>query len=241
MNLFQRYKCFLNEEGASPGGGAAPPAPDQPPAQPAAPAAPALTADDIKSVVADQFKSLTDGLFANLRKSGALKQPDSPPPAPQPKKTEGAASPDPLAILALRDAFDDATSELKLTKGQRSLLREHVMRVQPGTAEVETMVSDFVSRAGWLSQAEAPKAPATSTTNPTVPVTPSPAPISDRGSPAPAQPVGWRLELAQNPLKMSAGAKQAMDAELGVDKARKQRLEAAQRFADMPVRFTAQG
>ena len=48
-------------------------------------------------------------------------------------------------------------------------------------------------------------------------------------------------ELAQNPLKMSAGARQAMDAELGVEKARKQRIDAAQRFADMPVRITTQG
>jgi hypothetical protein len=129
---------------------------------------------------------------------------------------------------------------MKLTKGQRSLLREHVMSRQPGIGDVESLVSDFVSRAGWLSQAEAPKAPpAPSTPVPPVAVTPSAAPISDRGSPAPAQPVGWRLELAQNPLKMSQGARAAMDAELGPDKARRQRIEAAQRVAEtVPVRIT---
>lgn len=78
------------------------------------------------------------------------------------------------------------------------------------------------------------KQPATQpTTTPSIPVTtppvtvPSTAPISDRGAATPNGAIGWRFEMG-NPIGMSAAARAQMDAELGPDAARKQRLAAAQ-------------
>jgi hypothetical protein len=66
------------------------------------------------------------------------------------------------------------------------------------------------------------------TSAPAVAVTPNTAPISDRGSPAPTGAVGWRHELQMaGALGMSKAGREQMDAELGAEVARKQRLALA--------------
>lgn len=72
---------------------------------------------------------------------------------------------------------------------------------------------------------------------PAIPVAPAQAPISDKGSPAPGGVLDWEREFAENPIGMSPAARQRMDAKYGVEKARKMRLETAQRQAEQ-IRVT---
>ena len=74
MNL-QRFKGLRNEEGGSPGGGSIPPNGAPPPSNPPPPAQGSNQPDIaaiVKSVVTETFGELKNGLFADLRKSGAL-------------------------------------------------------------------------------------------------------------------------------------------------------------------------
>src|SRR3954470_6505152 len=109
-------KFLMSEADASPGGGA-PIVPAVSPASIATPEAPKFLTED---KLDEKLKAFQNGFFANARKAGLLKQ--DPEPAPTPAPQTGQPE-NPMAVLALRDAFDDASSEMKLTKGQRSLLR----------------------------------------------------------------------------------------------------------------------
>ena len=85
-------RILRNQEGSSPGGGAAPPAPADPAPNGSPP--PSFTLDDIKAAVAqtvattvaEKFAEQSNGLFANLRKAGVLKQdkPSEPTQTPAP-------------------------------------------------------------------------------------------------------------------------------------------------------------
>lgn len=218
--MFQRLsKCLMNEADGGSGNGApaAPAAPAQPPASSAAAPAPVVPVDQLAGVIAEQMASLRNGIFADLRKAGVFKEArtqEAPAPAPQPAPshapTPAPAAPaaDPAALLALRDAFDDATSELKLTKGQRQLLRDHVMQRRPDLSTVDTLVSDFVKRAGWdepkavPSASETPPATQPATQQPATP-TPAKPNISDRGAAAPTDLRDYKGVLNSRPLEMT--------------------------------------
>ena len=178
----------MTEEGGSPGGGAVSPPPAAPPATTAAPEAPKYVTSE---QLTEQLAAFQNGFFANARKAGLLKDKpteSAPPPVAQAKP----AAADPMAVLALRDAFDDHTSDMKLTKGQRSLLREHVQARCGAPGEVESVVSDYVSRAGWNAPASVvtpsaaqPAAPAATTANATAEA-PKPAPAAAPSAPTSA-------------------------------------------------------
>lgn len=193
--LIKLSKCLMNEADSSPGNGApvAPAAPAQPPASNAAAPAPAtLPVDQLAGVIAEQMASLRNGIFADLRKAGVFKDkpqeaPAAAPQAPSPAPASASPAVDPASLLALRDAFDDASSDLKLTKGQRQLLRDHVMQRRPDTSAVDSIVADYVKRAGWGEPKDVPStsvAPPEATQQP-APVQPAKPNISDRGTAAP--------------------------------------------------------
>ena len=66
--------------------------------------------------------------------------------------------------------------------------------------------------------------------------TPAAPPISDYGSPVGSRPHSvagfWRAELSTDPLRMSAAARRAMDAELGREQARAVRVRAVSERGD---------
>ncbi|MBK7823411.1 MAG: hypothetical protein IPJ61_20710 [Tessaracoccus sp.] len=144
-----------------------------PPMQSAAPApqpAPAITQADLDRAVAAAAQKAHDAAWAESRRlrDAASKPPAAPAPQPRTDTTEPQAHADPLAILKLRDDFDDATADLQLASPQRRFLREQVMATRP--PDVAAFVRGFVDV--WGSK---PAAPAATTTNVTNPAPASPA------------------------------------------------------------------
>lgn len=186
-------RILMNAADAASGNGAPATPPVEVPANAPAPqaqGAPAATVspDDFSkllSTVGELAKSV-NSLHAADRRTREGKQPEAGDKPKPPQTTED--------ILAIRDAFDDATSELKLTKDQRSLLREHVMARPRPPSDVDGVVSDYVKRAGWtaapvpLATTAAPAAPVAPTA-PTAPVVPNPpaAPSAPNGASLPKQ------------------------------------------------------
>jgi hypothetical protein len=145
--------------------------------EPQAQAAPGITRDDLKSFASD----IRDGIFADLRKAGVFGK-TSKANRQDAKEETAPTADDPSSLLALRDAFDDATSDLKLTKGQRQLLRESVMTKRPD--DVDGYVSDYATRAGWN---QAPVSSPNAVQAATAPKPQNAQPVSDRGAPPPSQ------------------------------------------------------
>lgn len=172
------------EDGGNGAGGSNPNPPPAPPAAPAEqPAAPQIT-PEVRALIEAESKKAKDAAFAEARRLFEGKNRNEPKPPNGKNETNNAD--DPSSLLALRDAFDDATSELKLTKGQRQILREGVMRERPG--DVESFVSTFVERAGWTPAGPPPSGgQEQQMKNQQGNGTPPPAgqrPISNNGSPA---------------------------------------------------------
>lgn len=109
-------------------------------------------------------------------------QPTQPPKQDPPPNGNGQ---DALAIIALRDAFDDATSDLSLTGAQKKFVRELVMKERP--SDVADYVSNFVTLSGWNNK-PTPAAPATGSqpAQPANPAPPAGPPVTSRGAPPPA-------------------------------------------------------
>lgn len=135
--MFKR-PILRNEEGASPGGAA----PTQTPASPAAsngaaPAAPTFDPSLIKSAVTEAFGELRNGLFADLRKAGALKQEKAQPAqAAQPQEATGTTSSglsqaDVANLIARERAFSRAIGSVELTEEQSALIDETFRAVNP--------------------------------------------------------------------------------------------------------------
>jgi hypothetical protein len=198
-------RILMNQVDASPGNSAGAAPADVPPAQ-AAPQAqgaptPAISPEDFTKLVtsvADLAKSV-NSLHAADRRTREGKQPA------KPDGADGATpiADDPSSQLARRDAFDDATSELKLTKGQRQILRELVDLKKLHPSDVDGFVTDHATRAGWAvsSNATQPSA-APAAASPAMPAQPSNAqPASSRGAPpAPQVPLDemnvWTMSVA---------------------------------------------
>lgn len=222
--MFKRI--LMNAADQSPGNGAPAAPPSDVPANAPAPqaqGAPSATisVDDfklMKTTLEDLAKSV-NSLHAADRRAREGKQPAADDKA---KSTTNPTADDPSSLLALRDAFDDSTSEMKLTKGQRSLLREAVMGKRPHPSDVDGFVTDYVSRAGWMAApASNPAAPVAA--QPAAPAQPSNAiPASSRGAPpAPQVP----LE-EMNPWTMSETDRDAFIKQKGI----KVYLEKARQF-----------
>lgn len=217
----------MNEADSSPGNGApaGQPAPTAPTAAPTAhESAPAVTLDQVKGLMTEMLGGFKNSVFADLRKSGALKKDEPAAPVPSAPAVPAASltSADVQSMIAWENTITRVAAESKLTAAQEQWMRGAVQGVKAD--ELLTRCQSFVTDLG-LVRTE----PVTSTQ---VPQTPQPQPnghpISDRGSPAPGGVVNWERELAENPIGMSAAARSAMDAKYGREKAVKMRLEASQ-------------
>jgi hypothetical protein len=247
--MIHTKRIYMNEADGSPGNAApatpTPPAPAAPNAAPTAPEQPALTVEAIANIVATtvdtKIKAFENGFFANARKAGLLGKDKS---APDSSATPNAtAAP---STTALTEAELDARLEQErvITKAQveNKLSDAAVKRMKSALRtekpeDVGAWTSAYLADLGLVRTNNE----SSTTVTPSAPVLPNTAPISDRGSPAPAGAVGWRYELS-NPIGMSAAARAQMDAELGADKARRMRIEAAQTQAEkMRVTFGPKG
>ncbi len=183
-----RSALLCSGEGDPPGDGGAPTPPAAPVTPPANPGTPAVT-PEVQALIdqarADERTKTSNSVWKQAREKyekGSGGQPPSPP------KTEpNGNGQDVLAILATRDAFDDATSDLSLTGAQKKFVRDLVMKERP--TDVAEYVSNFVTLSGWSnSKPIPPAAPATGVqpalpANPAVPANP---PVTSRGTPPPA-------------------------------------------------------
>jgi hypothetical protein len=154
-----------------------PPPGDPPPANPAPNSAGGertFTQAEVNRIVADRLAR------ANQRQPA---EPPRPAPQPQPPKSDpppNGNGQDVLAILALRDAFDDATSDLPLTGQQKRFVRELVMKERP--ADVADYVSNFVTLSGWNAKPTTPPGNGTPPSQPANPASPV-IPVTSRGTP----------------------------------------------------------
>lgn len=230
----QRKQFLMNEEGGSPGGGSVPPvAPATPPASTgAAPAAePTVPVSQLKAVIGEVFGEFRNGLFADLRKSGALGKekaeshpaPQSPPAAAP--ASSGLSAEDVQSMMLQERVFARAEAEHKLTDAQVEWMRTALKGVP--ASELATRSSAFLRSMGIAKGASEPSTPPT----PAVPQSTQP-PISDKGAPSPGGVTAWQRELAENPINMSPAAVNAMIAELGAEPARKRIIEAGMRQAE---------
>lgn len=200
-------KFFMNEEGASPGGGAALP----PPAEPtAAPTAPAIDVDALVTrltgVIDEKITASQNATFANLRKAGVLKQ-DKP---SDPTPTQPTPSAPAVAQAGLSQADLDARFELErvvasregkhgLNEAQSKRLRIALSGVarESLAAEADSYLSDM-----GLVKAAAPPAPAPQpASQATTPAKPN---ISDRGTAAPTDTRDFEGVLNSRPLEITA-------------------------------------
>lgn len=232
MRINQAKRIYMNEEGASPGGGATPPAPAQPPAPNGAPTAePVVPVSQVKDVITQTFGELKNAFFADLRRSGALgkEKPAETTPNPAPQPT-AAAAPAPTG-LSLTDVEAMLEQERVITRSQlqHGLTDAQVKRMKGALKadrpdDISTWASTYLADMGLAKQTPPTPSP-TQVTPPPVPQ-PSGAPISDKGSPAPGSGSNWNREFAENPLNMSAASIASMELELGKEVARKKRVEA---------------
>jgi hypothetical protein len=242
LNL--RNRILRNEQDGSPGGGSSPAAPAAPAAPPSggnggAPPPP-FDPGSIKSAVVEAFGELRNGLFADLRKAGALK-PDKQNEATQ-QPAPSSASPAPAANgVSLDDVkrllgVKDAAAMLRYERGASPAQIRHFEQMCEFTRpdDPATFAKSWADDLGISKAAPATAQPAQA---PAIPTAPAQPPISDKGSPAPGGVLDWEREYAENPIGMSPAARQRMDAKYGAEKARKMRLEAAQRQAEQ-IRVT---
>lgn len=230
-------RILMNEEGSSPGGGVPPVvAPATPPASPGAtpPAEPAVPISQLKTVIGEVFGELRNGLFADLRKAGALgKEKPVPEPSAAAPASPGLSMADVEAFVSRDRVLTRVEIENKLTVEQSGYMRAALKEIDP--SELPAKAASYLTAMGLAKGAEpTPSTPAAAV----VAVPASGPPISDKGSPAPGSATNWEREYAENPIGMSPAARAAMDAKYGVEKARRMRVEAAQRQGEN-IRVTA--
>lgn len=221
--LIKTNRILMNEADASPGNGApvAPPVTPAPIAAPTAPETPAAPAPDVNALVEAKLKAFQNEFFANARKAGLLKKDEAPaaPATPAPTATVGMSADEVRALVARETTITRVAAAHKLSATQEKWMRDLVDAHKPD--DVAGYCQSFVTDLGIVRPelvTPAPAAPAPTAT---------PAPVSDKGSPAPGTATPWQRELAERPLAMSPAARAAMDAELGVNVAKQKRVDAA--------------
>lgn len=218
-----------NADGAQP----AATAPVESQAQADAPVTMSALKELLVSFKTDVVTEAKNGINADLRRSGVFKtakadkQTEQPPPA--------SGQPTGLSMADIEARFEERLERERVitARATKHELSDAVVRrmkaALSGVAadQFATEADAFLSDLGLVKTT--PPAPTnTQSQSPVQPVTQHQPPISDKGSPSPGQfTPNWKLELGQNPIGMSAAARTAMDAELGVDKARRMRLEAS--------------
>lgn len=219
-----------NEEGASPGGGTPAPAPAPAPANGAA-AAPAITADLLREALApvmtEMRTEIRNGVFAELRKAGALgkEKPNAEPAAPAP-----AAAPAPSGPTL---AEIERTVETKLVVQQ--MLADGLTESQVGylKAAIEHSKPDNIIAfaRSWRADLGLAKAPTQPVSQPATAQTPSAsapaqgatpaAPIKapNLGAPAPGDSLDVEALIASQPLNASSHDFENLAAKVGRAKA----------------------
>lgn len=189
--IINRKSFLMNEEGASPGGGAIPPAPASPAANAGAPQAPAFDPSVIKTAVSEAFGELRNGLFADLRKAGALKQEKAPAeaaPQTQDAKAPGApglSSADVEAMLERERVITARATKHELTDAQVKRMKSAL-----GGVSVDVFAREVDSYMTEMGLVKAPTAATAATT--ATPVTDPPKPAAA----APAAPSAHALPTA---------------------------------------------
>ena len=151
------------------------------PTAPAAPSSPpAITPDIQAQIEAAKREAYNAGAAATRRAFEEKLKTAAPKPAEAPTAAPAApsAAPDALAILKLRDDFDDATADLNLPGVQKKFLREQVMSQRP--PDVAAFVKQFVDV--WGPKPSVTTAPVTT---PTAATTAAPAPAQSMPAAAP--------------------------------------------------------
>lgn len=190
MNI-KPSKFLMNEEGGSPGGGAAPTPPAEQPADTAAAAPAGVTLDQVKGLMTEMLTGFKNATFAELRRAGAFgkdkaaEPAPAPAPSPQPTPSAPAAAQAGLVsmdevqlLLARRDVVSSRVAKYGLNEAQAKRFEaalSGVPRDQLPT-EADAYLND-------LGLAKAPQ-PATAPAQAAAPVPAKPN-ISDRGSAAP--------------------------------------------------------
>lgn len=235
MRINQHKRIYMNEEGSSPGGGAASPAPTQPAAQPASSETPPV--DAIKAAMNEliggfrtEMTSWKNQVFADLRKSGALGK-DKPLETPSDPKPAATPSPAPAAASLTMDQVEAMLEQTRVI--ERAAVENGLNDAQVRRMRLALKAEGPDDVASWTKAYLADMGLAKATTQPNSnPTAPNPAvqpstqpPVSDKGSPAPGGVVNWEAEFMRDPLRMSPAAKAAMAAKHGDTKARQMRLE----------------
>lgn len=231
-------RILRNEEGASPGGGAVPPAPvAEPQAQADAPVTMTALKELLGTLKTEIVTEAKNGVNADLRRAGVFKKqepavetPATPVPAKNPGTPNAAAGlslADVEAMLERERVITSRATEHKLSDAQIRRMKSALSGVTPDAfaTEADAFLNDLGLVKAHVPTPSQPQAPV---------VQPGAAqPISDKGSPAPGGVLDWEREYAENPIGMSSAARQRMDAKYGPEKARRMRIEAAQRQAEV--------
>lgn len=188
-----------------------------------APAAAAAAAAPTQAPVARTFTQLEVDRIVNERLArdratrGGTDRPAAQP-APATTATQRTADPaDALALIELRDAFDDAVGDLSLKAKQRALLRTSVMRDRP--ADVGAYVAKFVDDAGWSMSTTTPTQATSAPVAQAAAATAQPAhPVTDRSPPPPSYVVTESTPLLQMKPHDRDAALAKLVAQHGVDK-----------------------
>jgi hypothetical protein len=217
----------MNEEGASPGGGASQAPVESPAANQGAPAAVPSVAD-IQSAVAAQLAEFKNGFFADLRKAGAIDKPKSAPsaavaqaPVEAPAApTAAQAAPDFEASYARERAFTRVIDKAGLTPEQEAFVEETYRQLKP--SDPAAWATTFLKNMGiGAKNAPVPTATQQATqvaASPAVPPRPT-TNISDRG-PATAGDVRDVETFVQTrPLEMTSSDFERLQLKVGREKA----------------------
>jgi len=128
----------------------------EPATPPSAPATQGLTAEQVQFMIAEAQAKAHDAAYAKARREFKAKAKEQP--KTETETAEPRSGDDPMALLALRDAFDDAIGDITLTAKQKRFLRERVMRERPD--DVDQFVADAVEVMGIGSKPSNPTQPA---------------------------------------------------------------------------------
>ncbi len=225
-------RILRNEEDASPGGGAIPPAPAEPQAQADAP----ITMSALRGVL-DEFKTslksevvteAKNGVNADLRRAGVFKKNSEPseattaptnPPAGSASASTGLSMTDVEAMLEMQDVVSTRRAEYKLSDALTRRMKASLSGVSRESlaSEADAFLNDLGLAKATTSTATKQAAPA-----PAAPVAAIPNPannITDRG-PATAGDVRDVETLVQTrPLEMSSSDFERLTLKVGREKA----------------------
>lgn len=226
--MFKR-PILRNEEGASPGGGAAQPV--ETPAEPQAQGDAPVTMSALKGLLAglsgEIAAQVKNGVHADLRRAGVYDKPKDPPPAaPVAKTTEPstATASDPKAefqqILTRQRAFDRVAASAGLSDRQLARMEESFQALNP--PDPAEWARGYLEDLG-LGKANTPVQPVSIQATPVVasPVVP-PKPttnISDRGPATAGDVRDEETFVRTRPLEMTSSDFERLQLKVGREKA----------------------